>query len=50
MQLIGEEFIQTANQNIANRLEATTLENKKELGRLRDKLSFTYWIIIKNDS
>ena len=46
MHLLGEDFIQEANQNIANRLEATTLENKKELARLRDKLSYTYWIII----
>ena len=45
-QMISQDFIQTANQNIAIRLEATTLENKKELARLRDKLSFTYWIII----
>ena len=46
MKVLGDDFIQAANENIAHRLDATTLENKKELARLREKLSFTYWIII----
>lgn len=45
-EVFSQQFIDDANMNMADSLNAVVAENQAELSRLRDKLSYTYWIII----
>jgi hypothetical protein len=46
MEVFSQQYIADANMNLADSLNAIVAENQAELSRLRDKLSYTYWIII----
>ena len=45
-EIFSQQFIADANMNMADSLRRIVAENQAELSRLRDKLSYTYWIII----
>lgn len=45
-EIFSGQYIIFANQELADSLKSVVAENKSELSRLRDKLSYTYWIII----
>ncbi len=45
-EFFSHQYINSANLELADSLNNIVAENKSELSRLRNKLSYTYWIII----
>jgi hypothetical protein len=46
LKMISEDERKKANDFIVQFLQTMMVDGKKELGKLRQKLSFTYWVII----